>query len=442
MKKRISILFLLCSALFAGCDETVTMDGSVGARVDAVIKGYIADLAAAPNGWIAEVPTSEGVYRFHMAFTDDNKVTMYTDNLYYPDLNGVPKQSTYNIRSLQRPTLSFDTYSYLAIINDPNDEISHGSGNMGLETDFEFEVDRVENGVYYLTGRVNRVAATLRRATPEEEQAVKEGGLMEVLQNAIAYKQGDFCYFMAGETQVGVAFNSRSVNISYVSGDEVVQQTQNTRTQLDYNIELLEPVTVGDTQVTGFVWDEASQSFSAAFGGEQIAVESQTDPIIPLHLMLGPGRNYTTLASLADMYPSYDPSVNELGYLYAMTYNALASQLNMPLNEVDMEFYTTEGGSPRISMMMLVGRYQGWATFNIEYNDAGDEFTVKDLSFEDDAHGNGAYFYELGAYQLVDYFVGKTFRIEWSHVAYGSYSMGQLTLVGGEAPGVFYGACF
>lgn len=169
MKKLSSILLSLCAVVFlAGCEEKViTMDGSADARVDAMIKSYIDELASAEHGWIADVMTDEGYYRFYMTFTDDNKVTMYTDNINYPSLNGVPKTSTFNIRSLQRPTLSFDTYSYLTIINDPDNNISGGSGNMGLGTDFEFEIDSYADGVFSLTGRVNRVDASLRKATAE-----------------------------------------------------------------------------------------------------------------------------------------------------------------------------------------------------------------------------------------------------------------------------------
>lgn len=444
MKKYISILLLLCLSLFTACEETVTMDGSVGARVDAVMKGYVKTLAEAPNGWIAEVPTSEGIYRFHMTFTEDNMVTMYTDNLYHPSLNGVPKRSTYNIRSLQRPTLSFDTYSYLAIINDPNNGISGGSGNMGLVTDFEFEVDHLsDDGVFYLTGRINRVAATLRPATAAEETAVKEGGMMNVLINAINYKAGEYCYFLLGDKQISVGLNSRSVNISYVNADnDVVQNEAYTRTQLDGNIELLEPFSFEGEVLSGFSWDPEADTFSAVLAGGSPVVGSQAEPIIPLHNMLGPGKNYTVLASLSAMYASIDPTVNYFGYLYDQANNAMLENLGMELNEVDLEFYLTEGGSPRMKMMLLVGRYQGWVTYYLEFNEDESQFTVTDATFEDDTHNNGALFYEKGASVLANFWIGKTFKIEWSSVVFGSYSMGQIVLVGGDAPAEFIGALF
>lgn len=443
MKKQISILLLLCAACFSSCEETVTMDDSVDVRVDAVIKGYMAELAWAENGWLAEVMTSEGIYRFYMEFTNNNMVTMYTDNLYYPELNGKPKTSTYNIRSLQRPTISFDTYSYLAIINDPDDSISGGTENEGLKTDFEFEVEDYTNGVFNLTGRVNRVPATFRKATAEEAATVKAGGLMDVLNNTVNYRSGEFCYFLVGETHVGAILNSRSVSLSYLEADgvTVVETSGQTRTELNNDVELLKPLTVAGKQLTGFTWDASAKAFSAIVDGTPTLLDAQADPIIPLHKMLGPGKNYTELASLLSMYPSTAASENQFGYLYNQTNAALTSRFNLPLQQVTLNFIYTENGSPRMTMEYVAGGYSGWFTYYLTFNQEEDQFTISKLTFEDDAYGNGALFYSASK-ALADFWVGKTFKIEWTSVVFGSYTMGQVSLVGGSTPAEFYGACF
>ena len=443
MKKTISIIALLFGLSFlTSCESTVTMDGSADARVDAVIKGYISELAAAENGWIFDVMTSEGNYRFYMEFTDDNMVTMYTDNLYYPQWNGVPKTSTYNIRSLQRPTLSFDTYSYLAVINDPDDGISHGSGNMGLQTDFEFEVETFTDGVFSLTGRVNRVAATLRQATAEESASVKSGGLMDVLTNAQRYRSGEYCYFMVGDTKVSLILNARSIDISYVDAEgNVIQSSGYTLTDLEGNISLLEPIEVAGETLTGFAWDASASAFEAEVAGTPQTVDAQADPVIPLHYMLGPNKTYTVLASMLDMYPSYSASENEFAYLFVQAYTSIAQRYRLQLQELDLEFYMTDGGAPRMMMVYDCSGYQGWVTYSLSFNETEDQFTVTGMSFDDDAYGNGALF--ASAYTALPLFwSGKTFKIDWSPVTYGSYSMGQVVLVDGDAPAAFHGALF
>lgn len=441
MKKYISILSLLCITAFTACETTVTMDGSAGARVDAVIDSYYEVLAGAENGWIADVPTSEGIYRFHMAFTADNMVTMYTDNLYYEEeYKGIPETSTYNIRSMQRPTLSFDTYCYLAIINDPDDSISHGSGNQGLETDFEFEVDHLsDDGVFYLTGRVNRVAATLRPATAEELASVKEGRLMDALNNATAYNAGKFNSFSVGDTKVGYWFTSRVIYFSYYEGDKPVVVSRNTRTQLNYNVELIEPIEIAGSVVSGFNWN--GSSFSAVVGESEVPVVALDEAVIPLHKMLGPGKNFSILASLLDMYPSTDASVNQFGYRYSRDNETLVARFG-GLSQVNLEFYNTEAGAPRMSMTVSFGGYQGAFTYYLEYNTEMDQFKVTKMTFEDDAVGNGQVIYSsFGTRNLADFWTGKTFKIELAPKMYSSYLMGQIVLVGGTAPAEFYGAC-
>ena len=88
MKKHLYRIFLLPVVLLAAtaCNDNdyETTMGDVDQRLDEAISSYYGELSAAENGWIANIPTSKGIYRFWMDFTDDNRVTMYTDNLMYP----------------------------------------------------------------------------------------------------------------------------------------------------------------------------------------------------------------------------------------------------------------------------------------------------------------------------------------------------------------------
>ena len=92
-------------------------------------------------------------------------------------------------------------------------------------------------------------------------------------------------------------------------------------------------------------------------------------------------------------------------------------------------------------MVYYCSGYQGWVTYSLSFNEAEDQFTVTGMSFDDDAYGNGALF--ASAYTALPLFwSGKTFKIDWSPVTYGSYSMGQVVLVDGDAPAAFHGALF
>lgn len=442
MKKIIYILSLCSLVFLTSCEDlnttVVTMEDGVDARVSAVMQEYQKAMTSAPYGWIFNVMTNEGYYQFHMVFTADNKVSMYTDNqYYYEEYYDLPKVSTWNMRSLQRPVLSFDTYSYIHIINDPDNQVSYGTDNMALGTDFEFEVDDYTDGVFNFTGRVNRIPATMRQATAAEFEKVKAGGLMDVIAEPPYYNEGLYNYFEVGGTKVALYLNGRSVDVSYVSGGKPMQGSSFVMVDLDYNMTLVEPI-----EIEGKMFDRIdlkNGTFFANVGGSSTEVKGSEIPIVPLHMLLGEGLPYSMIDNIISMYP--DLQSNEFAYYEYVSYY-YSNAYGYPMQEVQLSFYQTEGGEDRMMMWGLFGRYQGWATFYIKFNDDRSEFTVEKMTYDDDLYGNmsGA-FYNMGASYFLDFMIGKTFRIEWSNVKFGSYSMGQLTDV--EDPNSFFcGALF
>ncbi len=443
MKKIISILSFAGLSLFAGCETIVTLDNGVDARLDAVMKEYIATLASEENGWMASVETSEGYYRYYMSFTDDNMVTMYTDNTYYPKLNGVPKTSTYNVRALQRPVIAFDTYNYIHIPNDPNDGISGGSDNMGLETDFEFEVDSLgQDGVFYLTGRVNRVHATFRPATAEEFTKVKEGALLEVLDHAAASTGPEYYHLMIGSLEVDTHFSPRGVTILYKNeAGTPVLISANTITELNYDVMLAEPVEIAGKKLTGFVWDESTKTFDAVVDEEKTDLILSPETAVSVLDMLGAGE-YSTLVSIKAMYEGQEGNALAAAYLSddANLVRGLEVSEYEGLMQAVVSFTTKKEPNDRMLMKIVFGGgYQAVFTFYLTW-DATDstKFTVGQMTLENDPYGNADFLQRNGLIQFPSYFRGKTFQLKWSKMAFGSYLMGQIEQVGGT--GIYYGA--
>jgi hypothetical protein len=206
MKKYIAVFIIGLMAL-AGCEREVIsgLDGSVDNRLNDLIDGYVKDLKDAEYGWMASVYTEEGYYQFWMKFEDNNVVRMYTDNLKYENqYKTVEQSSTYTFKALQRPTLVFDTYSYLSIINDPDTSISGaGSYNEGLITDFEFEVvEHSSPDKFIFMGRFNKVNVVFRRANAAELEGVKAGRLMDKLRSTYLDMDGKFVYCESGMNRV------------------------------------------------------------------------------------------------------------------------------------------------------------------------------------------------------------------------------------------------
>ena len=206
-------------------------------------------------------------------------------------------------RSLQRITLSFDTYSYLAIINDPDNSISGGSGNQGLETDFDFEIVDFNGATFNMTGRVNRVPARMRRATEAELKAVQTGGLMNALNNLVSYKTNQFTYFSTKDADVSVIFNGRNMDIAYFDkAGNLNESTIELHIRPNYDIELAETFEINGLNLSGFRWDVAKQEYSARVGSSRYELEAGNKSVIPFYKLFGLNKKYDTMTSMLKIF--------------------------------------------------------------------------------------------------------------------------------------------
>lgn len=430
MKRYFKLLIAMLGAVsFAACTETVTMDKSVDVRVDDAIQAYTKILTTADYGWMLDVMTKEGVYRFWVEFSDDNKVVMYTDNLHYPELNGVPRESTYNIRALQRPTLSFDTYNYISIINDPSNEISFGANNMGLETDFEFEFVTYDEaaGEFELQGRVNKVYARLVKAIEEEAAAAAEGGLQDVLAISTSYNNGMLNRVEINGIDCDVQFSARSVSVTYLDEDEeAVLRTAYTYTNYEGSVFCVTPLYVEGVEVEGFLYDGATY-YAVTEEGEESEVTAAETPQVALHYLFGYQNVYTRIHAELGMYTN--PSNPFYGYMQNSNYKLTDTGGGEHLFAgVNIYFDRAESGNIVMLMAAVFGRFTGTVSFPMTYNEERDEITIGNKYEAED--GNGDYFFAQipGLKSMATALLGKTVRIEWSPVKYPGYNMGQLVL--------------
>ena len=417
MRKYISILILLASAaVHTACNEsTVTIDDSVDVRVDSAMKGYQAQLAGAEFGWFADIETSKGFYRFWMDFADNNMVTMFTDNLDYPELNGIPRTSTYMFHAYQRPVLTFDTYNYLHIISDPNDAISGGTGNLGLKTDFEFEIDEVTDDVFTMTGRINRIKATLTRATEAEMQAVKQGQLQEALRNAPSYKQNLFCYMDVNGLTVDVKLSTRTVMFLYKVGNVTQIEAVETHTDIvTKDLVFDTPVTINGVEIKGLNYHADTDNFTTD-SDTPILIQAKSKANIGMEACFGVEKYYTILRVEDGMFPSTNESENYLGYLMHNIFQMklLLTSGIASFSHINLYFGLDTEGNSQLTVAPVIGgigqevRY----TYQITFNQAEDSFTIDGSTLSMDS--NAESFNDGSIYNLTEFLKNKTFKIEW-----------------------------
>lgn len=460
------IIYLLIPVLIAltvlSCKRDYDDDymGSVDERLNATLTAYQNELTSAEHGWMANISTSEGIYRFWMKFyvnngevmndLKGNRVTMITDNMNYDysGVNGgtaVPGTSSFRLKALQRPTLIFDTYSYLAVLCDPDDNVSHGSGNQGLQTDFEYEIASYEDSVFTLRGRTHRANATLVKATAEEERAASQAGMVksiEALSRFIASQ--NYSYI---ETQkygpVLFNFNLRSMSTSYEAADGkslVHSDVTDSYVDFDQNIILPEPIKVADqVVVTRLNWNSRTSKY------EVVLADGSTTPLlnanfspIPLSVWIGPeyNREYNMtgiLISWIDVIYSNYPLVGQYLTLYAEQ----LMDFGLELVQVNLYFRQKSDGSMYMELMPLFyfpdnSLYGASYNFDMAMPEPG-VLRLGNYTCPFDANGFNTTFLEAGAgKELLDALAGQTFEMDW---------FGTLSSTSGEKIPIIYWQC-
>jgi len=434
MKKIFYVLIpVLFSLVASSCDRDYDDNymGNADERLTAAMNKYQRALASAQNGWIANVWTNDGIYRFYMSFTTDNRVTMVSDNMNYNGFDNEPQTTSYRFKALQRPTLIFDTYSYLSVICDPDNSVSWGSDNQGLETDFEFEVAAFEHGKFELVGRTHRARATLVPATEEEEDICLNPATGMISQFAALqqYLSGGFPYIETdfGQTELNIGF--RYVYAAYLVDGEP-EQTETVYSIVDFNQDILleKPLAIGDIEIRQLTWNAAGKAYIAELtDGGELPVKLAPDHIIPLYRYLGAEENkiynvlFVNMAMVSGEYAFYESSNPLTSAIVA--YDRDLGRINSSLTQLAWIFRTDKEDPTHkyVEMQVMFTQEQedGPATFAIYYNYditeiAPGEIKLSKLIFPYDEYENNSYLYGVGVGKaFLDALANKTFKMEW-----------------------------
>lgn len=308
MKNKFLYLFAAVTLMFTACDlrEDRVFTESADERLGAILDEYSSALVDAPNGWIMALNTNQGGYLLYMVFNEDGRVTMLSDQeATYPSAgatSSVPKESSYKIKSIQMPSILFDTYNYLHKMADPGGSENGGTNGTGLKTDFEFDIINYSGGTFTLRGTFNKVYAYLRHATGEEAEAIMNGGLKSIYSTQTEYmKSMDCATIGSGDVKAMFDHNGRTISLSYMTEEGDMEDATSScyidlasivNGQPVNNIYLFEPLEFAGQKITSLKWNGESLS-SVSESGNEVMVADNFVP--PFALPLGPGKTYNQI---------------------------------------------------------------------------------------------------------------------------------------------------
>lgn len=278
MKKVILYLFGITLAI-TGCQKK--LDNSINGqsaddRLAAAMAKYQSILTKAPYGW--KVLEKSGIaynggttdsvkatFIYYMQFNDSGSVKMYSD--FDSVQSTVPRSSTYRLKALQRPTLLFDTYSYIHMPCDPNPTVSKSplAAGLGWGTDFEFafsdNVDPSQLGdTIHLVGLTNFATAYMVKATQAEQAIFANGQYFNntrIFQSTVGQKILTYWKrFAVGTTTYEIGhldFPNKQIIISWLDAAGSLHSLSTTFFYgFDGSVTFNEPLVDGTTVMTGF----------------------------------------------------------------------------------------------------------------------------------------------------------------------------------------------
>jgi hypothetical protein len=343
MKKTL-IYTLLSLALFSGCkkDNENLIDGKrPEQRLEETLTQYNDQLTGSTYGWKGYLyPDGGGGYSFYFSFDKQNRVVMYGDMDSGPAQTSM--ESSYRIKVNQGLTLSFDTYSYLHLLSDPDPNVFGGIPGGGYYSDFEFTFNKETGDTLKLTGKLFGSKLVLVKATKAESDQYNAKGLYNSYVTAVNYMDAhSYLYVTFGDAaKIQTTFNYSSKMFSLTWDDKGTVVTKSAPFVFTLTGMLLQdPVFYNDQKITEFFWDAEKGQYYANVGGTRINVLTSATPILPLHSLIGISYSAITVPN-ATTYPGW--SADFVSRRAAAAATMLAGPYKLRLDRMVFSFNTLQ----------------------------------------------------------------------------------------------------
>lgn len=264
-------------------------------RVAADLEKYRSELINSPNGWVAYLSTTlvGGGYSFYMSFDKQNQVIMRAD--YDSDIALETEKSTYRIKQVMAPSIIFDTYNLLHLLQDPDPNSFDGDNAVGYGSDFEFEIREQVGDTIKLIGKKRKAPLILVKATADQKAFYTSNQFSDNIGGITKYlADHPFIYIPdpkdnTKRIQVSISPDVRSRAFSMISANGTQINTNSGIFSFsDKGIRLNEPVKNGDETYTDVYWDKTLKKlYLVSAKGVKVEILTSTVPILPLDLLLG-----------------------------------------------------------------------------------------------------------------------------------------------------------
>jgi hypothetical protein len=291
-------LFLISFAIvIAGCQKKTDeiFDKTSDQRLTEALAAYQQALVGAPNGWkvvilpkgLKSQDIEVGGFSFYMKFTDANRVTMVSD--FDSASAATIKESGYRLKAMQRPSILFDTYSYIHIPSDPTATISRtpaDDNGLGWGSDFEFSfADKAPGDTIHLRGNFNNSEAVMIKATAQEAAAYNNQQLsasLKLLENLNLIGYFKALTFGGKQYYITVDEGNKLITFSWLDAGGNVQTFTTGYYSTLTGIVFLDPFNTGTAVIPGInfqSWNAGALTMNVSVNGTNTTIASTGHPL-------------------------------------------------------------------------------------------------------------------------------------------------------------------
>jgi hypothetical protein len=297
MFKNRFLFFISFAMIIAGCQKKTDeiFDKTPDQRLTEALTAYQQALVGAPNGWklvilpkgLKSQDIEVGGFSFYMKFTDANRVTMVSD--FDSASAATLKESGYRLKAMQRPSILFDTYSYIHIPSDPSAAISRtpaDDNGFGWGSDFEFSfADKAPGDTIHLRGNFNNSEAIMIKATAQEAAAYNNQQLatsLKLLQNLNLIGYFKALTFGGKQYYITVDEGNKRITLSWLDAGGNVQTFTTGYYSTLNGIAFLEPFNTGTALIPGInfqSWNAGALTMNVSVNGTNTTIANAGGPL-------------------------------------------------------------------------------------------------------------------------------------------------------------------
>jgi len=288
------ICYFICLLLLAmSCSKPQEVDEIFGTDPDTRIADtltYVKNtLVDAPNGWKAYLTTEySGGYGFYMQFAANDRLKMVADLT--DQTASELKESTYRIREIMAATLSFDTYSYLTMLQDPSPDVYDGEAGKGMGSDVEFDYVKTSGDTLFFEGRKFYKPLMLVKATEAQQQTYISGKYLDQIEKNKAFlKENPLTSIVVDKMEAEITFNfpTKIVSIITADADGNFSSLSASFCNTVDGLEIIDGIEINKVKIIRFGWKDENTLAGFDTAGNEYPIKINTSSIVPYLVALG-----------------------------------------------------------------------------------------------------------------------------------------------------------